>query len=131
MKRFNWAVPAVLDDAPEFHLPSGVSRSLFHQLHGGEITVDTQLGRMGRYETRVIYDFRLLEMHTSKTWAEAQVTHQITQLAWNSAHRWICTDCGSSSWAAAGQSAECYTPKCPSNEMCGQCTPWRMCEAHR
>ena len=130
MSKFPWTIHVELDDVPEFNLPAAVGRSLFCQLHGGEISVDTQLGNRGRYETRVIYDFRLLDTHYSRTWAEAQITHQMTALAWGSAQRWICTHCGSSSWAAAGQAAQCYTPQCPGEELCAQCTPWHKCEAH-
>lgn len=115
---------------PEFILPNACGRSLFDQLHGGELSVDTQLGRRGRYETRVIYDFHLLELRISRTWAEAQVAHRITQMAWSSAQRWICTHCHASSWAAPGQSAHCLTPDCPGDEMCAQCTPWRACSLH-
>ena len=131
MKTTYWEMPKLARDVPEFYPPARNANALRNLVQGDELTIDTQYNRRGRFETRVLHGYHMLDCRQSSNWANAQVTHKFTLHTWECAQRWICTKCSASTWAAPGIQAQCLTPKCDGEEMCAQCEPLRKCEAHK
>jgi len=126
-----WEIPKLLHDAPEFRLPKGYKQSLRQLAQGDELTIDTRRGRNGRFQTRVLHGYQMLDCYQANTWAQAQITHKLAYHSWQCAQRWVCVQCSASTWAAPGCSASCLTPECSGEEMCAQCAPLERCRSHR
>lgn len=131
MKITYWDLPTISKDVPEFYPAARCSNSLRNLAQGNELTIDTQYNKRGRFETRVLHGYQMLDCQESSNWAKAQVTHKVLFHTWECAQRWICTECSASTWAAPGIEAKCLTPQCDGHEMCAQCAPLHKCEAHQ